>query len=237
MGSFRTRLDQPEWLDEGRLSAAEVAANLRDLALINRFMGGAHSVLAHLPRVLPRREPLQVLDIACGAGDVLRALARELRRRGRRLSAVGVDANPHVLAHARTNSSDLPEVHWVRADARRLPFPPRTFDLVVCSTFLHHLSPAEAPAFLRRAASLSRGWLLVADLTRSSSAAAGFALLAPLLRFSPVTRHDGAASLRRAYRPSELRAFATQAGLHHGRVVTHAFSRMALVCGPNGARS
>jgi len=239
MWSCRERVDRPEWLDERRLSAAEVVANLHDLERVNRLLGGARSVLAHVPRALEglaQGRPVRVLDIACGAGDVLSAVALVVKRRGLVIKGVGVDVNPDVLAYARRISRHLPELRWVCADARLLPFPPRSFDLVVCATFLHHLSPVEAPVFLHRAASLSRGGLIVADLIRSAPAAAGFALVARLLRFSPVTRHDGAVSLRRAYQPTELREFARAAGLRDGRVSKHPFNRMTLVCERNGMR-
>jgi len=49
-----------------------------------------------------------------------------------------------------------------------------------------------------------------------------------VLGFHPVTRHDGAMSVRRAYSPEELAGFASEAGLSEWRLDRHLFSRMTL---------
>jgi len=234
---FASRHGGAELLDQPGLPPEDVAANLADLELVNRRLGGARSVLAHVGPALegvPAPATARVLDIACGAGDVLRSLAQRTRSEGRAMLGVGVDLNPLVIAYARARAADLPELLWVRANALRLPFAPRSFDLVICSTFLHHLSPEGAVTLLRQARKLSRGWLIAADLGRSRMARLGFPALAWLAGFHPVTRYDGAVSLRRAYTPAELTELARAAGLTNWRVHGHRFSRMTLVCGPDG---
>jgi SAM-dependent methyltransferase len=65
--------------------------------------------------------PASVLDAGCGTGRV----AIELARHG--IEAVGVDADPSMLATARRQS---PELTWVEADLATLDLG-RSFDLVV----------------------------------------------------------------------------------------------------------
>jgi len=237
VGLLVSRRDGAELLDQPGLLPEDVAANLADLELVNRRLGGGQAVLAHVGPALaavPAPATARVLDIACGAGDVLRSLAQRTRSEGRAMLGVGVDLNPLVIAYARARAADLPELLWVRANALRLPFAPRSFDLVICSTFLHHLSPENAVALLEQARKLSRGWLIAADLGRSRMARLGFPALAWLAGFHPVTRYDGGVSLRRAYTPRELAELARAAGLTNWRVHGHRFSRMTLVCGPDG---
>ena len=64
-------LDRPDNSDE------EVRGNLRDLERLNRFFGGARTVLLHLSRMIGGRSqsPLMILDIGTGGAD---SLAREL---------------------------------------------------------------------------------------------------------------------------------------------------------------
>jgi len=217
-------------LDAGGLPPADIAANLRDLERINTWLGGARAVLAHTRRILREGTgPVSVLDIACGGGDLLRRLASQAHKCGRDLAGVGLDRNQTVLDYARAHSAHLPGLSWVRGDARQLPFAPRSFDLVLCSTFLHHLPPVAAGTFLQQAAALSRDWLVVTDVVRSSLAYAAFVAFAGLLGAHPVTHCDGAVSLRRAYLPAELTGMATQAGLAEWRVHRHSFARMTLV--------
>src|SRR3989304_6271241 len=99
MRPCRERIEAEEWLDRPGLSPDQVAASLRDLERVNRLLGGARAVLAHLPPVLnglPAGAPLRVLDIACGGGDLLRAIAGQAARRGRTVLGLGVDVNPVV---------------------------------------------------------------------------------------------------------------------------------------------
>lgn len=80
------------------------------------------------------------LDVCCGTGagvGVLRQLCRE--------HAVGVDFSAGMLAEARTAfppGGEGPAVHWVRADARSLPFAP-AFDLALSFGAFGHFLPAE----------------------------------------------------------------------------------------------
>jgi SAM-dependent methyltransferase len=80
------------------------------------------------------------LDVCCGTGagvGVLRQLCRE--------RAVGVDFSAGMLAEARAAfppGSEGPDVHWVRADARCLPFAP-AFDLALSFGAFGHFLPAE----------------------------------------------------------------------------------------------
>ncbi|PSP82476.1 SAM-dependent methyltransferase [Halobacteriales archaeon QS_1_68_17] len=88
---------------------------------------------------LPARE--RVLDVGCGTGELTRVLAAETPG-----DVVGVDADRSLLAGV-----DAPVV---RGDARRLPFPDDSFDLVVCQALLINL--ADPGAAVREFARVSR---------------------------------------------------------------------------------
>ncbi|MFD5202813.1 class I SAM-dependent methyltransferase [Streptomyces sp. NPDC058375] len=80
------------------------------------------------------------LDVCCGTGagvGVLRQLCRE--------RAVGVDFSAGMLDEARPAfppGGEGPAIHWVRADARSLPFAP-VFDLALSFGAFGHFLPAE----------------------------------------------------------------------------------------------
>jgi 2-polyprenyl-3-methyl-5-hydroxy-6-metoxy-1,4-benzoquinol methylase len=95
--------------------------------------------------------PGVILDLPCGTG----ILAELLRSRGFRV--IGADISPTMLAVAQQRD-DFDGV--VRADLEQPPWRPGTFDAVVCSRFLMHLSPAGRPPILRTLAALSRGPLV-----------------------------------------------------------------------------
>jgi 2-polyprenyl-3-methyl-5-hydroxy-6-metoxy-1,4-benzoquinol methylase len=121
--------------------------------------------------------------------------------------AVGLDLK---LAHLRKAP---PEVHRIVADVRGLPFPPRSFDVVTASLFLHHFDGAEVADVLRSLFALARRALVVNDLHRACVPLLFGRTVFPLVFRSPVSVNDGLISIRRAFRPGELRESFVRAGL------------------------
>jgi SAM-dependent methyltransferase len=78
---------------------------------------------------------MEVLDVACGAGNATIPAARAGAR------VTGVDFSPELLAIARERAADaLVEVDWVEADVQEMPFADAAFDRVI-STFGHMFAP------------------------------------------------------------------------------------------------
>lgn len=242
------RRNRPELMDEPWVDEAELATDLRNLAWINRLLGGIAVIRAHLPRDLGRERagmrgpergivsplaadpsPLTVLDVATGGGDIPRWLARQRLPAG----LIAGDLHPQMLQLAREWSAGLP-IRFLRCDARRLPFGDGSVDVVLCSLMLHHLSEAEAVEALRELGRVARRRLVVNDLRRSRVA---YILIWLITRFSRnrLTRYDSPASVERAFTPAEMETMARAAGLDRQgsfRVYRHLYYRMALVYEP-----
>ena len=72
----------------------------------------------------------RVLDVACGAGDLLGELAPSVER------AVGIDISPGMLDVARSRGPA--GIEWRLGPSDDLPFESGEFTAVVCTTALHH---------------------------------------------------------------------------------------------------
>lgn len=130
-----------------------VALETRAAEPAQRAMREAY--LAEVP--FPR--DARVLDIGCGTG----AVSRDLAMRADVADVIGADLTPILLERARRLSEGIDGLTFVEADARALPFPERTFDVVVMHTLLCHVPEPES--VLAEAARVLRpgGWLAVFD--------------------------------------------------------------------------
>ena len=72
----------------------------------------------------------RVLDLGCGAGTDSLVAAQMVGRAG---SVTGIDMTPEMLAKARAAAGELAatNVHFVEAEAERLPFADESFDVIV----------------------------------------------------------------------------------------------------------
>ena len=78
---------------------------------------------------------LRILDIGCGTGQSRKLYIEHAA------SYVGIDLAEEALVRARAK---FPADRWECADARALPFPDGSFDLVCFSSVLHHIPDFEA---------------------------------------------------------------------------------------------
>ena len=192
----------PELLDADAGTAEEIEASLADLRMINRYFGGTRvmrRLVEHVAKADATSE-LSLLDVGAGSGDIVAAVERALGQRGIQLRTVLLDRS---AAHMPQRTCR------VVGNALALPFRDGTFDLVSCSLFAHHLEPNEILGFMREALRVCRRAVLINDLRRSSLHLALVYAGMPLFR-SRLTRHDGVASVRRAYTSAEMQALLAQ---------------------------
>ena len=204
-----------EWLDSDHGTPAEVAASLRDLDRINRWFGGVHTTRKLLRMVAKGRRPQRysVLDVGGATSRVVTLAAQ----------AEGLDAATTVVDLSATH---LKPSHGLVGDALRLPFADKSFDLVHCNLFLHHLSAEQALEFLRCAMRVARVAVLVNDLRRSAIHLLSVQVSSPIL-FSRITRHDAAASVRNAYNEREMLALFRESGASASELHRRLFFRLA----------
>jgi ubiquinone/menaquinone biosynthesis C-methylase UbiE len=220
--------DAVELLDGPLTDPVALAGNLRDLARINRRLGGADLSGLAIEGLAAHRDDLTLLDVGTGGADIPLALIKRATKRGRRLRVVGIDSRPEVLAAAvianpTVATTDELELHV--GDGRSLRYPDRSFDVVHASMVLHHLEPPDGIALLREMARVARLGIVVNDLQRSRLGWVGAWLIGHLLTRNRFTRRDAPLSVRRAYRPSETVAMLRSAGLIPVRTVRGALGQ------------
>ncbi|HET7167858.1 MAG TPA: methyltransferase domain-containing protein [Candidatus Limnocylindrales bacterium] len=222
-----------ERLDGSLDDPRALAGNLRDLARVNRWLGGLRLSMAGIERLAPGRAPLTVLDVGTGGADIPLALIDLGRATGRDIRVTAIDERPEVLAAAVRSTPRLSatgELTLHVADGRALPYPDDAFDIAHCSLLVHHLEPAAARIVLAEMGRVARLGVVVNDLIRGRRNWLGAWLLSHTLTGNPYTRHDAPLSVRRAYRVHELTALMTAAGLRVERTLTDPLRHRTMLC-------
>jgi 2-polyprenyl-3-methyl-5-hydroxy-6-metoxy-1,4-benzoquinol methylase len=214
--SLPFRSSELEWLDDVHVDQALLRQNLAELELLNRLLGGHQSLLRGFQRALrflPKRR-LRVVDVGCGGGDGVRLLARWCAKRQLPVEFIGLDFNPTVIELAQAQSRSHANVRYVQGDAFGEVLDSLAPDLVTATLFCHHFPTASLGSHLAKLLAPSAA-LLISDLHRHPIAHAGFRALGRVARFCPMTRHDGAVSIRRGFKRRELEALIAPLGARH----------------------
>ncbi len=211
----------PELLDNDAGTPKEIRASLADLRAINRRFGGiatTRKMIEHVAQTTGQTE-FSLLDVAAGSGDIAAAVAEDISPRCIHLSYTLLDSAASHLNGYRPS---------IVGNAIALPFRDRSFDLVSCALFLHHLEPDEVRTFVAEALRVSRVALLINDLRRSALHLA--LIYAGCFTFrSRLTRHDAPASVRRAYTPDEVRAMLAATNAVRVEIHSHYLFRMGVI--------
>jgi 2-polyprenyl-3-methyl-5-hydroxy-6-metoxy-1,4-benzoquinol methylase len=205
LSDLSIRSSQPEEMDSDSTSAETYARCLRDLSQVNAVTFTHRATLNWLSRVtrdLPEATPVSILDVACGHGDLLRAIRRWADRRGIKPTLRGIDLNPRSADVAAAATPADMCIHYVTGNVFSYAPDPLP-DLIVTSQFTHHLTDEQLVQFLGwMDAHAARAWF-IADLHRNFLAYYGFPVLARVAGWHRIVRQDGQISIARSFRKSE----------------------------------
>jgi len=217
---FRRRVsprDLPELMD-GDCSYEDFRGCLRSLEQINRWLLGYRPTLAWLKRLPPAlRDPVHIVDVGSGGGDLLRQIAAWARRRGIAVQLTGIDLNPYAARAAAESSPKELGIDWVTGNALEYRHE-KPVDIVVSSLMAHHLEDEEIVVLLRwMEATAQAGWF-INDLERSELSCRMFTLVDRLAGWHRFVRHDGPVSFRRAFREEDWARLLAAAEVPRGAV-------------------
>jgi ubiquinone/menaquinone biosynthesis C-methylase UbiE len=217
------RVVVPELLDTDSGTPAEISDSLADLRWINKTFGGVTTTANLLRRVAHRvgLQKLNPLDVAGASGDVVIGAQRRLQEEDIQLTATVLD---RAMGHLQGNRGTVA----VAGDALQLPFKDNSFDVVGCALFVHHLDPDGIVRFVNEALRVCRHACIINDLRRSRLHLLSVQAGRPLYR-SPITSHDSAASVRRAYTRDELEQILKRTSAESMDISEHFLFRMGAI--------
>jgi 2-polyprenyl-3-methyl-5-hydroxy-6-metoxy-1,4-benzoquinol methylase len=198
----------PEIMDDFQLEGSMLRETLDEIAGINRWLGGNRITLNGVAQLLNKtNEVVHIVDIGCGNGDMLRALADAFKGR---VMLTGIDANAFTIAHAQKLSTAYPDIQYYCMNIMEAPFSKLRYDIALCTLTLHHFTDEEIKGMLQTMQQSATLGIVVNDLQRSALAYRLFELMAWACRLSPMAKADGATSILRGFKRKELQQLSEQ---------------------------
>ena len=135
------RSNQREIMDDFSLEGEMYRDILNKLERINRTLGGNTVTINGINKLIwhqKNQDPITIIDLGCGHGDILRDIAKFGRRNGYQFQLIGIDANPDAIAYAKELSEECKELSFETIDVFSEEFKQLEFDIVLCTLFVHH---------------------------------------------------------------------------------------------------
>ena len=207
MAFRRDRVIKHEILDDQTPERA--APSLADIVRINRLLGGHEVLRKRLRDIVAPDEKFTFLDVGAASGDAGQIVKRQYPN----AAVFSLDYRAH---HLRTAHG-----HRIVADAFRWPTKPGAFDVVYAGLFLHHFTDEQVVQLLQNMTAAAKRFVVVNDLERHVLPYYFLPATKWLLKWDPITLHDGMISVQAAFTGAEMQSLAQQAGLQSIVVRTH----------------
>jgi 2-polyprenyl-3-methyl-5-hydroxy-6-metoxy-1,4-benzoquinol methylase len=209
------RIDSREIMDDFTLEGEELRDALDKIAKINRLLGGNKLTLQGVKSLISKvqNKKITIVDVGCGNGDMLRALADFGKSNNLDLKLVGMDANAFTINYARKLSAGFKNISYRCKDVFGEAFKEMDYDIVLCTLTLHHFKNAEILYLTDIFRKQSRIGIVINDLQRSAIAYRLFQLICFIFRLNDMSREDGLVSILRGFKKKELQHYSKQLNL------------------------
>jgi 2-polyprenyl-3-methyl-5-hydroxy-6-metoxy-1,4-benzoquinol methylase len=209
---------EKELLDRDDIPFADIERNMRELDIINTWLGG-HAISIRGLKDLIRAKGLKdhwrrisICEIGCGGGDNLRVLSRWCRKQGIGVEVTGIDNNVHCIAVARERWREG-NASWIHSDYREVAFDGGKPDIIFSSLFCHHFTDEELVYMLGwMQQHAGAGWF-INDLQRHPVAYHSIRLLTKWFSRSYLVKNDAPLSVLRGFSRVEWKKILDQAGI------------------------
>tara|TARA_R110000868_G_scaffold338866_1_gene599604 strand:+ start:508 stop:1221 length:714 start_codon:yes stop_codon:yes gene_type:complete len=205
----KQRTDAIEIMDDFSINGKILHRTLDTLANINKWLGGNKVTLNGLKKVLkyhPKKEPLTIIDLGCGSGDMLRKVASFGKKGGYTFRLIGIDANKDAMVYARQLSKNYPEISFTDCDVFSEEFESLTYDVVLSTLFLHHFDENQIINLLSSLKKRAKLGIVVNDLHRHPMAYYLFKMVCLTIKNKMIIE-DGLTSILRGFKRKDLEKF------------------------------
>lgn len=213
MPDFSQRSLLPEKMDQPGVAESEIHQALEELETINKLLGGYHVIFNALEQLDWSAQPVTIMDLGCGGGDMLRAIAQWAEKIKRKVNLTGVDMNPVMIDFAKKKSSAFPNIHFLTLNIFDDTLMELKADVTMNSLFCHHFSNEELVDLLTRMHKLSGRAVIINDIHRHWFAYYSIKIITWLFSKTYLVKYDGPLSVARSLTREEWKKILNAAGI------------------------
>ena len=210
------RSSEMEIMDDFTMEGVLFRDTLDKLEIINRLLGGNSVTINGLKNLLKnqsKNKTITIVDLGCGNGDILRDVAKFGRKNNYSFNLIGIDANLAATEYAKELSKEYSELSFKTIDILSEDFKKQSYDVVLCTLFLHHFKNEELISFLKTTTNKATIGVVVNDLHRHKLAYYLFKLIGFFIK-NKMVRQDGLTSVLRAFKRKDLENIAKEIKVH-----------------------
>ncbi|HTF80326.1 MAG TPA: methyltransferase domain-containing protein [Cytophagales bacterium] len=206
---------EPELLDDDRIPIADLFQNLKEIALVNKYLGGNKITIDGIKQLITTKtREYHIIDIGCGAGDNLKAIHQWGKEQGYRLKLYGLDIKADAVQYAQKNTDDL-SIHYIVDSYENLESIPYSFDIAICCLFCHHFHEDALKKLIQILSKKCNIGFVINDLHRHWIAYYFISWVAKLFSKSYLFKNDAPLSVARAFKKKDLDLLLNEHGPYH----------------------
>ena len=209
MPDFSKRSYRKEILDIESPPFNDVKTTMKELDVINTWLGG-HAITKHgFKELLQGRKDISVCEIGCGGGNNLAAIQKWCSSKKIKASFTGIDINENCVEFAKQQN---PGMEFIFSDYKRVIFQQKP-DIIFSSLFCHHFTDEELIEMMHWMNENSKVGFFINDLHRHPVAYYFIQMATALFSGSYLVKNDGPISVLRAFKKKEWRNILDRAGI------------------------
>ncbi len=210
MIDLSARHEGEEIMDNYSGDPFELQKVFEDINHVNKILGGNKITIDAVFRLIAEnpKESYTILDMGCGDGNMIRAIAREARNRNIDMKLIGVDLNQEALTIAGKASVNFPEISYQKKDILTANFSDFKSDIVITTLTMHHFRNEDVLRFVRQFTKLASLGVIVNDLQRSAWAYYLFQGFRLIFIRTKIAKIDGLISISKGFKKADLEALA-----------------------------
>ncbi|TRX16723.1 methyltransferase domain-containing protein [Flavobacterium franklandianum] len=215
------RSEEPEIMDDFAMEGEILREALDKIAKINQLLGGNQLTLQGVQELIvkiPKGTQINIVDVGCGNGDMLRTLADYGFKNHFKFNLIGIDANNFTINHAIKLSDNYPNISYRCEDVFDKAFTELKYDIVLCTLTLHHFKKDKILQLMTVFNANSNIGIVINDLQRSALAYRLFQVLCFVFRLNSMSREDGLVSILRGFKKEDFVCFSKKLKLNNYKI-------------------